>query len=203
MSSARQKERKLIYQFAGQDNFRLIVGDHVEHGSPLDLALLPVDVQAWRDANNHSRAISPDKISFAHQPATGELFTFTGFSGEDAKFYFNTMIYTGTCSTGREVYLPEDDRFDNRFHLGLDYRPDLARNVIGNKGLPLPPGLSGSTLWNTRFVEAKMANIQWTPELAVVTGVIWGWPSDAACLVATRAECERTDRFALNCLSSS
>jgi hypothetical protein len=97
-------------------------------------------------------------------------------------------IYTATCFTTREVDLPEDDRFDNRFHLGLDYRPDLATNVIGNKGLPLPPGLSGSTLWNTGFVEAKMAKRPWTPELAVVTGVIWGWPSGAGCLIATRAE---------------
>jgi hypothetical protein len=49
-------------------------------------------------------------------------------------------------------------------------------------------GLSGSTVWNTNFVAAKMDGIEWTPELAKVTGVVWGWPSGHACLVATRAE---------------
>ena len=98
------------------------------------------------------------------------------------------MLYTGTCLTAREVELPEDERFSCRFHLGVDYRPDLAKTVIGDKPLPLPAGLSGSTLWNTRFVEAKMTKTPWAPELADVAGVIWGWPSAVGCLVATRAE---------------
>jgi len=188
VARARREGRKLIHQFAGQEDFRPIVGDHVAKDFPFDLALLPIDAAAWRDASNQSRAISIDQISWAHQPVAGEIFSFTGFSGQEAKFYFNTMLYTGTCYTAREVELPEDQRFAGRFHLGLDYRPDLAKTVIGDKGLPLPPGLSGSTLWNTRFVEAKMAKTPWTPELAMVTGVIWGWPSALACLVATRAE---------------
>jgi hypothetical protein len=70
----------------------------------------------------------------------------------------------------------------------MDYRPDLAITVIGDTGLQMPPGLSGSTVWNTNFVAAKMDGIDWTPELAKVTGVVWGWPSGHACLVATRAE---------------
>jgi hypothetical protein len=188
VACARQSGRKLIHQFFGQDDFRLIVGDHAEQGWPLDLALLPVDGEAWRASSNQSRAIGLDQISLAHSPVTGEIFTFTGFSGQEAKFYFDTMLYTGTCSTAREVELPGDERLDSRFHFGLDYRPDLAKPVMGDKGLPLPPGLSGSTVWNTRFVEARMAKRSWTPDLAVVTGVVWGWPSAAGCVVATRAE---------------
>jgi hypothetical protein len=70
----------------------------------------------------------------------------------------------------------------------MDYRPELTSCVIGNDALPLPPGLSGLTVWNTGFVAAKMAGVPWTPELAKVTGVIWGWPSGHAGLVATRSE---------------
>ena len=70
----------------------------------------------------------------------------------------------------------------------MDYRPDLATNVIGDDGLPSPPGMSGSTVWNTGFVEAKARGVPWKPEMARVTGVVWGWPSEHACLVATRAE---------------
>ena len=32
-----------------------------------------------------------------------------------------------------------------------------------------------------------MAGVPWTPDLAVVTGVVWGWPWDHGSIVATRA----------------
>jgi hypothetical protein len=64
--------------------------------------------------------------------------------------------------------------------------------VNGKDGLPLPPGLSGSTVWNTGFVAARIAGVPWTSALAKVTGVIWGWSSAHACLIATRAEFVRS-----------
>jgi hypothetical protein len=98
------------------------------------------------------------------------------------------MIFKATTSVAREVELPLDDRWTSRFHFGLDYRPGLAANTVGNEGLPRPLGLSGSTVWNTCFVEAKMNGIDWMPDLARVTGVVWGWPSEHGFVVATRAE---------------
>jgi hypothetical protein len=79
------------------------------------------------------------------------------------------------------------DREDERIVLFLAQFASAGWQLV-KASLPLPPGLSGSRLWNTRFVEAKMAKIPWTPELALVTGVIWGWPSGLGCLIATRAE---------------
>ena len=81
-----------------------------------------------------------------------------------------------------------DSRFDATFHLGVDYKPDLATKIEGSYDLPPPPGFSESTLWNTRFVECSMAGIPWTPEQARVTGLVWGWPTNHGCIVATRAE---------------
>ena len=163
VARARREGRRLTHQLEGQSDLRVIRGNHAERAWPFDLALLPVDAEAWANTSHQSRAISLDQIALAHLPAVGEVFTFVGFSGQETQFHFGTMFSTATCYTAREVKLPEDDRFNNRFHLGLDYRPDLAETVIGNKELPLPPGLSGSTLWNTRFVEAKMSNAPWTP----------------------------------------
>jgi hypothetical protein len=42
--------------------------------------------------------------------------------------------------------------------------------------------------WDTGFGKAKLMGQPWTPDMARVTGVVWGWPSGAGCLVATRAE---------------
>jgi hypothetical protein len=188
VARARQSGRKLIHQFADQEMLLPIVGDHFAVGVPRDLALMPVDAAAWAEPSNGSRAITADQIAWAHAPVIGELLTFVGFAGANVAFHFGTLTSKATCYTAREAALPPDDRFSSRFHFGIDYKPDLATDVIGKEGLPLPPGLSGSTVWNTCFVEAKANGVPWTPELAKVTGVVWGWPSDVGCLVATRAE---------------
>jgi hypothetical protein len=188
VTHVRSEGRSLAYQFNGQEDIYRIVGNHYEYPAPLDLALLPVCMDAWSDNSNASKAIEIDQIAIWHNPAPTELLTFSGFSGDNVKFYFNALFAEGTCYTARETELTQDDRFNPRYHFGLDYRPDLASTVIGERGLPLPPGLSGSTVWNTGFVEARMRDVNWTPELAKVTGVVWGWPSAHGCLVATRAE---------------
>ncbi len=186
---ARESGERLVYQFADSDDLRAVAGDHLKFGEPLDLALLPVDAAAWKSTAGGSRAIECNQIAWAHSPYPTELMTFVGFPGDDVGFFFNTVTSKAQCLTGREVKLPPDDeRFSLRFHFGIDYKPNLSTDVIGNKGLSRPPGLSGSAVWNTCFVEAKARGIPWTPELAKVTGVIWGWPSNVGCLVATRAE---------------
>jgi hypothetical protein len=189
VAAIREGTRRLVHQLAGVENFANVIGDHSKFEYPLDLALLPVDTRAWDGLSHGSRAISLDQIAWAHSPVPTELMTFVGFPGDDVGFHFDSVTLKAKCLTGREVLLPpEDDRFSPRFHFGLDYKPDLAVDVIAKEGLSRPPGLSGSTVWNTCFVEAKMAGTPWTPELAKVTGVVWGWPSNVGCLVATRAE---------------
>ncbi|SPD62993.1 conserved protein of unknown function [Cupriavidus taiwanensis] len=188
----REEHRLLAHQFDGQEDIRAIVGNHAEYPWPLDLAVLPVDMKAWPNATNKSRPIEVEQIALGHDPVPGELLAFTGFAGQSTCFHYNTLFTKGTCYTAPEIELPQDERFSSRFHFGLDYRPDLATSVNSGDALPLPPGLSGSTIWDTRFVAAKKAGIPWTPDLAKVTGVVWGWPSGHACLVATRAEFVRS-----------
>lgn len=188
---ARSPSQDLASQLHQQEDIWRIVGKHVDFPLPLDLALLPVPVSMWATTHG-SVAIGVEQIAIAHDPVEGELLAFSGFAGERVHFHFETLFSEAVCSTAREVPLPRDARFSDRFHFGLDYRPDLAEDVIGTKGLPLPPGLSGSTVWNTRFVEAKIADQPWTPDMALVTGVVWGWPTDRGCVVATRAEYVRS-----------
>src|SRR5690606_35136027 len=152
-----------------------IVGNHHELAAPLDLALLPVNEDLWKGEANFSRALRVDQLAVAHQPVPGEVLFFAGYSGDRSSFQFGTLFNRGTGSMSREVDLPPDDRFHTRFHFGIDYKPDLAVNAVGTAGLPRPPGFSGSTVWNTRFVESRMSGLQWSPDMALVTGVVWGW----------------------------
>lgn len=187
ISNVRFQGRTLMSQLRGQEDVWKIVGNHFEQAAPQDLALLPVPDEVW--AKEHcSKAILADQVAAVHQPVTEELLAFTGFAGERVHFHFSTLLAEATCYTAREIELPSDSRFNDRFHFCIDYRPDLAKQTVGTAGLPLPPGLSGSTVWDTKFVAAKRASRPWSPKLARVTGVVWGWPSNHGCIVATRAE---------------
>jgi hypothetical protein len=129
----------------------------------------------------------------AHRTPKGEILFFKGYAGAHSDFRFNHLIANATSYASQEIPLPGDDpRFDPRFHFALDYRPDLAISLERNRGLPNPHGFSGSLVWNTRFVEVSMADKEWSPHHAVLTGLVWGWPSNAACLVVTRAEYVRS-----------
>lgn len=188
VARVRHAGEKLGFRLQGKETLFGIQGNHVEQVSPWDLALLPVSEGAWQSVEHTSNTIQIDQISFAHMPVANEIFVFSGFSGERTAFHFSTLFFEATTSVAREVNLPADDRWSSRFHFGLDYRPDAATAVLGDRGLPAPPGFSGSTVWNTCFVEAKMNGIDWKPNLAQVTGVIWGWSSTNGFIVATRAE---------------
>jgi hypothetical protein len=200
VAAAREQNRPLGTQLLDCDEIWRIAGDHLALPDPFDLALLPVGDHVWNASGHGSQAIEIAQIAVAHEPFPNELLVLSGFAGERVKFIYSTLCSQATCYTAREIVLPYDARFSERFHFGIDYRPDLAADVIDKKGLPLPPGLSGSTVWNTGLVEARAAGLTWSPDMARVTGVVWGWPSDQACLVATRAEYLRS--FLLGAVAS-
>lgn len=199
VADARTPTQRLTSQLKGQEDIWVIVGNHFSFPLPLDLALLPVPEKIWQTQHD-STAIAVSEIALAHDPVKGELLAFSGFAGDRVNFHFGTLCSEASCYTAREVSLPFDDRFVPRFHFGIDYRPDLAQAVIGDRGPPLPPGLSGSVVWDTQFVAARMRKLTWKPEMARVTGIVWGWPSDRGCIVATRAEYLRS--FLLNAAQS-
>ncbi len=183
-----RKTKRLGFRFDEQEDMARVIGDHVEQGPPWDLALLPVSDEVWSMCDHRSALIQEEQIALDHTPFPAEVFAVSGFAGERTNFLFGEMHFESTTSLAREVPLADHDEIDHRFHFGLDYRPDLATSVIGKQGLPKPPGLSGSTVWNTCFVEAKAHGLEWTPSLAKVAGVIWGWPSGQGALAATKAE---------------
>jgi len=189
VATIRHKGRKLAHQFNDHPDFYQVVGNHAEVGWPEDLALLPVSNAAWTAKPHTSAPIEMHQLAIKHAPVEGEMLAFVGFAGANAHFVFNTLNVTSTTLVTREVPVtPDPGVVDPAYHFGLDYRPDTAVQTLGTGGLPLPPGLSGSTVWNTRYVETAMSGGVWTPDLAQVTGVVWGWPSSQACLVATRVE---------------
>ncbi|WP_181856752.1 hypothetical protein, partial [Pseudomonas aeruginosa] len=192
VSSVIRDGRKLAYQFDGQDDIRLFARVYNEISAPFDLGLLPVAMSDWDAVEHSSKAITVDQITLAHVPVESEVLAFSGFAGQKVSFNYNQLNSQCVCSLSKEIDVPEHPDINPRFHFALDYNPNLATSVIGNTGLPTPPGFSGSTVWDTGFVRAKMMNEKWTPEMARVTGVVWGWPSCAGSIIATRAKYVRS-----------
>jgi hypothetical protein len=179
----------LAHQFLNCDDVFRTTNPFLSVSLPFDVAISSIDQAAWVHSPHNALAIYEEKWAVAHGAPKGEIFFFKGYAGEHSDFHFNHLISNATSYATQEVRLPEDDpRFDSRFHFALDYRPDRAIALEKNRGLPDPHGFSGSLVWNTRFVDVSTARKDWSPHCAVLTGLVWGWPSNAACLVATRAE---------------
>lgn len=185
---ARRSDARLGIRFDGHDDLIVLVGDHVELPGPWDLALIPVSDQAWAACEHTALAITVDQILPAHAAAPTEVFAFSGYAGERTQFVYGEMQFGATTSLAREVPLGDHPELDRRFHFGLAYLPDQATSVIGDRGLPRPDGMSGSAIWNTRFVEARLRGLEWTADMAAVTGVVFGWPSGQGAIATTRAE---------------
>ena len=188
VAKVRRSGARLGVRMEGQDNLLVLAGDHVELRWPWDLALIPVSDAAWSAVEHCSLTISVDQISHAHVAAPTEVFAFSGYAGERTHFIWGEMQFGASTSLAREVELEPDPEIDPRFHFGLSYLPDRATTVVGDRGLPDPHGMSGSTVWNTRFVEAKLNSLVSSPEMAIVTGVALGWPSGQGAIAATRTE---------------
>lgn len=157
---------------------------------PWDVGFSMINLQVWTmpELNSHKAvAIPQGKLAPAHRPVENELLFLMGYASTGSTFLFGTLLSRGTSYLMREVALPKGWG-DTRFHFALDYRPDLAEQVGPGAGLPRPDGLSGSLVWNTRYVECVTQGKSWLPEYAEVTGIVWGWPSSTAALIATRIE---------------
>ena len=185
------ESNSLGHQFMGNDSVYRATQPFHSFDVPFDVAVSEVEGRIWNDRPHNSAVIPEDKWALAHLPLERELLFVKGFAGADARFLFGALFSQATSYTCQEVKLPSDPRFHSRFHFGLDYRPDLAKR-LDERDLPIPRGFSGSLVWNTRFVETHLRKETWTPDSAQVTGLVWGWPSSAAFLVATRAEYVRS-----------
>ena len=100
--------------------------------------------------------------------------------------------------------LPQDgppvthELFNPALHVAVHY-PSEGRNAEDGKIIPLPlaKGMSGSLLWDTKFVRAKLNKEEWHPEMARVCGIIWGVLDDPKVILVTKIEHVRSKLSAI------
>ena len=136
-----------------------------------------------------------DARALRHETVPHEILWTAGYPGTRVKQLAMTYATCQALPTQQHLFregeLPHE-QFDPEYHFGLGYSPDRAQPIderarSNSPGLSDPHGLSGSLVWNTRRLECFYAGQPWKPELALVTGIIWGWPSRDY-LIATKVE---------------
>lgn len=153
---------------------------------PIDCALIPIPEPIWQ-LPHCARAIPESYFDWAHAPESREILFFRGYAQENSSFHFENLI-TGSTSYATQEMDAIPAQLDKRFFFALHHSPEKAEIIDGLSRLPLPPGFSGSTVWNTRFVEFLVAGKPWTSDEARVTGVVCRWRSGDAGIVALRVQ---------------
>jgi hypothetical protein len=178
-------DNRLAHKLRDHDRYVLLG----EVGWPIDAGV--ASITGWDAVRHGSEALPLVRMDMVHTPMTHELLFIHGYASENAQFVYDELRTDGTAYLGRQAALPENENLNLRFHFGIEYRRDAAILAFGERGLPNPHSMSGSLVWNTRFVECALDKKDWTPEEAVVTGLLWSWP-DEHHVVATRIEYVRS-----------
>ena len=187
--SKQSEADSLAFMMKGSDNIFKLSKESVFLDYPFDLSLILINSQIWENRPPETNCIPIEKFLDIEDPLEHELFAFTGFPGASSKFLHEKLYIKGFCYTARIISLPTDERVDPDYHIGLEWNPEKATSVdMVKEVLPSPKGMSGSTLWNTRFVESLHKGIEWSPSQADVSGIIWGWPSNKNLLISTKVK---------------
>ena len=152
---------------------------------PTDLAASPVDL-TWTATAHSAMAFPEHRIALTHAPVPGEFLFLMGFAGSRAYFspVLDVIVTNGTPYLAQEFDPRAEERsitceqYDPAFHFAMPWEPeqievvDRERNVVPFNA----NGFSGSPVWNTRYIEYTAAQKPWDPNVAQLTGIVWGWP---------------------------
>lgn len=183
------ERRKFAHQFhLCEDVFELAKPIALEK-HPVDVALCAIPEDLWQSKQHAAEAVPQERFATLHRPAPGELMFVTGFPERRSRFLFGNLFSRATrLVTQEHPAAVVSDLHPNYFSVA--YAPEKTQSVDPANTVPLstPEGMSGSLVWNTRFVECLKAGQQWSPDLAQVTGMFCRWDSTTSSVLAVRIE---------------
>jgi hypothetical protein len=156
-----------------------------------EVALAPVPETEWKRVSGRARPLSTSKFAPRYATVKDELFFFRGIAGENVNYVGNfgvDAIISGYCSqekhgTGNSEILEILWKAGHAtVTSGTD---DTVRTRFRNDD---PRGFSGSLVWNTRFVELGCDLSVWTPDKALVTGLLRRFDERTETLLVWRIE---------------
>jgi hypothetical protein len=171
---------------------------------PVDIAIMRLKNRREGSVHDQIPAVWLDQ-NFA--PAEHELLFWLGFPGSTAKrhepvteintrySWFGYLETPGIPMLTQQFPFPTPDLlgFDAEKHVAVHY-PSEAMRTLGNplQEVPNAKGMSGSLLWDTKFVARTTAGQEWSADSARVCGVIWAAHPEPEVVVATKIEYVRS-----------
>ena len=182
-------------------------GEYIAITEPPERAPWPIDAAAASVVSNVGgesiKAIPLDLVADQFSAVKGELFFWIGYPGYKLERHdpiipdkrrhtlFGELSTLGipVLTQAQQGEVLEHEAYDHDRHVVLHY-PAYAKRAPDQApvALPLPKGMSGSLLWNTRFLEVTSAGLAWSPDCARVGGVIWAALDNPEVVLATKIE---------------
>lgn len=188
-------------EYVAADNMAILSPREIDAAG---IAIPPV----WQLQPPLQRIAPTTSIGKQYRAVKGELLFWMGFPGykldrDDPlvpgarkKTYFGHLELPIKPMLSQEIQSPfTHSCFDANLHIAVHY-PKEGKSAADHSSvrLPTPKGMSGSALWDTKYIATLNAGGQWTPEKAEVCGIVWffiGTPGPEVVL-ATKIEHVRT-----------
>ncbi len=177
------------------------------HLARADLSLWPVDLGlSLLDADralHPSSFVVPREFDARFDPVADELLFWVGYPGTKAlrhepvtelkrrANWFDGPIEMPAVPFASQVPQeapPALQGFDANVHVAVHYPAKAHRTPGTLEDVPNPKGMSGSLLWDTKYVRCLRTGEEWSPEKARVCGLVWAAHPHPELVVATRIE---------------
>jgi hypothetical protein len=152
---------------------------------PEDVAVARIDADLL--AHSTKRGVPATRIDQAFSAAEGEIVFIHGYPGVQSRFSaLNQGVLARTCPYSTDLNtLPQG--FDPNMHFAITYPTQGVQDFSGREAvLPNPSGMSGSLVWDTKYV--SMDGRGWDPTRAKVCGLIWAWDINNHRLIGTKID---------------
>ena len=190
------RQQPIHHRFYGSNNiFKCSEEAWVMEKHPIDAALVPIETNVWESCQHQAVAVPYERFALTHLPSSAEeLLFFRGYAGENAHYGFGVheTNASGYCSQEKKETGDQDifELFWEPKHTQFTANTQTEARVAMK--FDDPQGMSGSLVWNTRYLETINAGHEWTPANAAVTGLLRRWDDKTKTLLVWRVEHLRT-----------
>lgn len=167
-------KNKLAFRLPGTEEYLAAPLKFASVDPPWDAAIGRLSDAVWYGKRHEARTVRDNQFEPMHSADKRELLFFKGYAGENSKFAFDTLKTDGTAYVTQVAEIPASPR-EQRFFFFLSHKPEETVFMDFKVLFQSPEGFSGALVWNTGYVEARVRDQPWQPDMAKVVGMVCRW----------------------------